>query len=87
MATINAALEHEILENIRLLSTEKQQEVLDFVTFLLEKVGTSQPREEQVDHSNEADSVDVVERTWGNLALDRDTLIYIAEDKELEYDV
>ena len=87
MAAINAALEQEIVKNIRLLSTEKQQEVLDFVTFLLEKVRVSQPREEQAGYSNEVHHVDVVERTWGSIPLDKKTAIYIAEDKELEYDI
>ena len=81
MATMHAALEQEIVEHIRLLSPDKQQEVLDFAAFLLAKVRGGQPQNEQ------ADSADVVEQTWGNLSLDRETLIYIAEDKELEYDV
>jgi hypothetical protein len=80
MSTI-VPLEEELLHKIRQLSAEKQQEVLDFATFLLSKL---QPPEAQDSETRESD---VVERTWGNLSLDKETLMYIAEDKELEYDI
>lgn len=86
MATIQTTLEQEIVEHIRLLSIEKQEEVLDFATFLLAKVRTPLQHQQNL-LAKETNPVDAVERTWGNLSLDRETLIYIAEDKELEYDV
>ena len=73
--------EHEVLDIFRKLSKEKQQEAVDFMAFLLSKIRTTT---KQADNT---DAKSVVEETWGNLALDRETLIYIAEDKELEYDV
>jgi uncharacterized UBP type Zn finger protein len=73
--------EQELLHEFRKLSDEKQREVLDFVAFLLSKIRT------KTEQPDETDASSVVEETWGNLSLDRETLIYIAEDKELEYDV
>ncbi len=81
MAAMNTPFEQQILQNVRLLSAEQQQEVLDFAAFLLSKVRASRPHDEQTDVT------DVVERTWGSIPLDRKTAIYVAEDKELEYDV
>lgn len=74
------SFEQELLQNVRQLSADKQQEVLDFAAFLLLKLQQSQS-------SSEVDTTDVVEKTWENLALDKETAMYIAEDKELEYDV
>ena len=81
MIATSTVIENELLQKFRMLSEEKQTEVLDFISFILSKVG--KPKEEQ--EKTHAESV--VEETWGNLALDKETLMYIAEDKELEYDV
>lgn len=81
MPDTRAALEQELLHKVRRLSAEKQQEVVDFAAFLLLKLHTPELQHPEVGE------LDVVERTWGNLALDKETLMYIAEDKELEYDV
>jgi len=32
-------------------------------------------------------AISAVESTWGSIRLDKKTLRYIAEDKEIEYDV
>jgi uncharacterized protein YfbU (UPF0304 family) len=81
MAESITIFENELVQKFRMLSEEKQQEVLDFVSFLLSKVQKSQQQ------ADETEAVSAVEETWGNLSLDRETLMYIAEDKELEYDV
>jgi len=81
MAETTTIFENELVQKFRMLSEEKQREVLDFISFLLSKIQKSQQQ------SDETEAASVVEETWGNLALDRETLIYIAEDKELEYDV
>ncbi len=81
MAEATSIFENELVQKFRMLSEEKQQEVLHFVSFLLSKVQQSQQQ------SDETEAASVVEETWGNLSLDRETLMYIAEDKELEYDV
>ncbi len=73
--------EGELLQKFRMLSEDKQIEVLDFISFILSKV--SKYKEQQDISQAEL----VVEETWGNLALDKETLKYIAEDKELEYEV
>jgi hypothetical protein len=79
--------EQELLHKVRQLSAEKQQEVLDFAAFLLSKLQTSELQHSETEELDVADASSVVERTWGNLSLDKETLMYIAEDKELEYDV
>jgi uncharacterized protein YfbU (UPF0304 family) len=81
MAEDTTIFENELVQKFRMLTEEKQQEVLDFVSFLLTKVQKSQQQ------SDETEAASVVEETWGNLSLDRETAKYIAEDKELEYDI
>ncbi len=85
MSSATTILENELLQKVRLLSEEKQQEVLDFTSFLLAKIRKERLSIEQATADSKTESV--VEETWGNLALDRETLMYIAEDKDLEYDM
>jgi len=87
MSAISPVFEQELLQNVRLLSAEKQQEVLDFAAFLLSKLHASQPENNEADATDIADGSSVVERTWGSIPLDKKTAMYIAEDKELEYDI
>ncbi|MCP4403802.1 MAG: hypothetical protein GY801_41660, partial [bacterium] len=54
-------------------------------SFLLAKIRKERLSIEQATADSKTESV--VEETWGNLALDRETLMYIAEDKDLEYDM
>ena len=81
MAESITIFENELVQKFRMLSEEQQQEVLDFAFFLLSRDRKSQ------EHNDETDVTSVVEETWGNLSLDKETAKYIAEDKELEYDV
>jgi uncharacterized UBP type Zn finger protein len=81
MAETITIFENELVQKFRMLSEEKQREVLDFISFLLSKIQKNQQQ------SDETEAASVVEETWGNLSLDRETAKYIAEDKELEYDV
>ena len=81
MAEATNIFENELMQKFRMLSEEKQHEVLDFISFLLKKVQKSQQQ------SDEAEAASIVEETWGNIPLDKETAKYIAEDKELEYDV
>ena len=72
--------ENELIQKFRMLSEEKQQEILDFASFLF-----SRDRKNE-EHNDEIDATSVVEETWGSIPLDKETAKYIAEDKELEYD-
>ena len=73
--------ENRVLRLFRTLPEQKQVEVVDFMLFMLHQLG----KHEQ--HSENPKAKGAVEDTWGTLTIDRDTLIYLAEDKELEYDV
>jgi hypothetical protein len=80
-------LEQELLHKVRQLSAEKQQEVLDFAAFLQSKLQTSGPQYSETNETGVADASSVVEKTWGSIPLDKKTAMYVAEDKELEYDI
>ena len=65
----------ELLQKFRELSQKKQDDALDFISFLLSKVRASDQHPGQEDKAESA-----AEGTWGNLALDKGTLMYMAED-------
>lgn len=81
MINVESVFENELLEQFRMLSEEKQREVLDFVAFIRTKL--SKPAEPRT----HADNASIIQETWGSIPLDKATSLYIAEDKELEYDV
>ncbi len=53
---------------------------MDFLEFLSQRF----KKEKKQDIKR---AISAVEKTWGSIKLDKKTLKYIAEDKELEYDV
>jgi hypothetical protein len=66
-------LEQAILENFRLLSPEKQQEVLDFTEFLRQKTAAKHPRRSVKGlcadlniHITEEDMAEARREMWGN---------------------
>lgn len=69
-----------ILQRLNLLPENKKDEVLDFIDFLLKK------NRKEKEQKNSEDAIAAVNNTWGSVKLDRETLKYIAEDKELEYE-
>ncbi|HQU32180.1 MAG: DUF2281 domain-containing protein [Planctomycetia bacterium] len=73
-------VEADILQMLKLLPENKRIEVLDFVDFLIKK---SSNEEYQKDLKI---AVAAVEETWGSIKLDKKTLKYVAEDKEMEYE-
>ena len=81
MITTTSISEHRVLTLFRTLPEQKQVEVVDFMLFMLHQLGKPEH------HSETSKAKGSVEDTWGTLTIDRDTLIYLAEDKELEYDV
>lgn len=73
-------VEADILQMLKLLPESKRVEVLDFVDFLTKKSG------EENYQKDLRTAVSAVEDTWGSIKLDKRTLKYVAEDKELEYE-
>jgi Protein of unknown function (DUF2281) len=66
-------LEQAILKNFRLLSPEKQQEVLDFTEFLRQKTTSKRPRRSVKGlcadlniHVTEEDMAEARREMWGN---------------------
>jgi len=72
--------EEEILDMLRILPESKKIEALDFLEFLSQRF-------KRVKRQDVKRAVLAVEDTWGSIKLDKKTLRYIAEDKEIEYDV
>lgn len=72
--------DQEILIMLKMLPESKRIEVLDFLDFLTQKT-----RKEE--RKNFKMAVYAVEDTWKSIKLDKATLKYIAEDKELEYEI
>ena len=72
--------EEEILDILKILPESKKIEALDFLEFLSQRF-------KRVKRQDVKRAVSAVENTWGSIKLDKKTLRYIAEDKEIEYDV
>ena len=71
------SIEQEVLERVRALSPEKQQEVLDFADFLKERNGPKKPRRSLLGlwadlnvHITEEDIAEVRREMWGNFPRD-----------------
>ena len=75
------ASEEEVLERVKQLPENMKIEVLNFLDFLIQK---SRKREGPQDVKK---AVSAVEDTWGSIRLSREVLKFVAEDKELEYEV
>ena len=74
-------IEKNIIEKVRKLPEIHKIGVLSYIEFLNEKSAQSaQPRD--VNHALKA-----IEDTWGSIRLNKEDLKYIAEDKQLEYEI
>jgi uncharacterized protein DUF2281 len=71
----------DVLDRLKELPEDMQPELLDFMDFLIQKSRKSGGA------GDVQKAVSAVEDTWGSIRLDRGILKYIAEDKELEYEV
>lgn len=74
-------LDRDILEKIRKLPEVEKIGVLNYINFLTEK----SIRAEKRGDVNKA--LEAVEDTWGSIRLRKEDLKYIAEDKNLEYEI
>jgi hypothetical protein len=72
--------EEGILNILKVLPESKKIEALDFLGYLSQRF-------KKVKRQDVKRAVMAVEDTWGSIKLDKKTLRYIAEDKEIEYDV
>jgi hypothetical protein len=72
--------EEAILAKWRQLSEPEREQLLDQIEKWLAYRVAPQPEDVQR-------AVAAVENTWASLSLDRETLRWVAEDKELEYDL
>lgn len=72
--------EGDVLDMFKILPENKKTEVIDFLEFL----GRRFKKEGK---KNIQRSISAVKSTWGSIKLDKKTLSFIAESKELEYDV
>ena len=75
------ASEEDVLDRVKQLPENMKIEMLDFLDFLIQK---SRKREGPQDVKR---AVSAVEDTWGSIKLSREVLKFVAEDKELEYEV
>ena len=72
--------EKHILNILKILPENKKIEVVDFLEFLSQKFRKGKKQDMKK-------AVLAVKKTWGSIKLDKKTLKYIAEDKEIEYDL
>ena len=73
--------EEDVLNKLKQLPENMKIEIMDFMDFLIQK---SQKKEGPRDIKR---AVSAVEDTWGSIRLNREALKFVAEDKELEYEV
>ncbi|GEM_PF-6639428 len=72
--------EQKILAKLQRLSERDREQLLRQIDQWIEHLTASEPVDEK-------QAMAVVETTWASISLDEETLRWIAEDKELEYDV
>ncbi len=92
MVTAQAISENRLVTLFRTLPEQKQVEVMDFILFIISQLTKHEKQAEQSEQPSEeqekiAKAVAAVEKSWGSIPLDLETARYVAEDKELEYDV
>ena len=73
-------LEEAVVAKLQRLPAGKREKVLLLIEEWIEQHSTTDMEEAQR-------AVAVVQNTWATLTLDQQTLHWIAEDKELEYDL
>jgi hypothetical protein len=81
MLKIKENTPEDVLDKLKLLPDDMKTELLDFMDFLIQKSRKSECARDI------KKAVSAVEDTWGSIRLDRGSVKYIAEDKELEYEV
>lgn len=72
------AFEQKVIERLRRLPENKKIEALDFIDYLAQRFEAARTKIEG--------AVSSVESSWASINLDKETLKFVAEDKELEYE-
>jgi hypothetical protein len=72
--------EETLLAKFRQLSEKERQQLLEQIETWLQRTVASPPLDVQR-------GLAAIKNTWATIHLDRDTLRWVAESKELEYDV
>lgn len=73
-------LEEILATKLRQLPEDERQKVLSLIDTWIEQHRTS-------DASDIRQAIAAVQSTWATLSIDQDTMRWIAEDKELEYEL
>ena len=81
MLKIKNNFEKDIIQTVRILPEIQKMEALNYIKFLSEKLKRLKG------HGGVDRALAAVEDTWGTINLNRRNLKYIAEDKELEYEI
>lgn len=89
--------EQQVLDEIREIPVSEFPKLLKLLHLLKEEFfrpfQPSTKTEREAGTQNQAEQQDItraltaVENTWGSIPLDKETAKYVAEDKELEYDI
>jgi len=83
MTQTQSVVEADLLRIFRTLPEKKRTEILKFVSAIDRECREEKGRTPRAESGN---GEKTVEKTWGCIHLNRETLMHIAEDKELEYD-
>ena len=81
MTQTQSVVEADLLRIFRTLPEKKRTEILKFVSTIDRECREEKGRTTRTEYGEKT-----VEKTWGCIHLNRETLMHIAEDKELEYD-
>jgi len=73
-------LEEIVVTKLQQLSEHERQQLLVFIDIWIEQHRTADP-------SDIPQAIAAVQSTWATVTLDQQTLRWVAEDKELEYDL
>ena len=73
--------EKDIIQKVRILPEIQKMEALSYIKFLSEKFKRLKG------HGGVHGALTAVEDTWGTINLNRRNLKYIAEDKDIEYEI
>ena len=81
MIGIEKQTDKDILDKINLLFDDNKNQLLNYLEFLIKKTNSKHNKD------TTETAIKAIQHTWQTIKLDKETLTYIAEDKELEYEI
>ena len=88
MVISRAMYEQQILDELRDVPLPQFPKVIHLLHLIKEEFLADLPEHQDLaDVEETAKAVAAVQETWGSIPLDRETAIFIAEDKDIEYEV